>query len=305
MYKKRGKKNLDNVDFTNRKIRIQTPHSKLVLIEMGLDEDKLYKISKKEFLENHPELRKEKSEFQDKRYEHYEKRRQEAIDMARQIRTEKIEKENRAETHTAGGSKSKNIEESKNNAQQSGMIKKELEKLELIKKQQLGEIKNLIDYEYSLNETRKKNDLKEKEKEEKEERMRKEKIKMQKLKEQKKKEKEEEKKERQRKEEEEALRKYNEIERKKLQEQEEEEQKKKEMAKERKRKQEEAKKASDELRKKVEQYQEDQQNELKKKQEELEEKEIRRIKTMEERRKKENELKKKLQEEAKERIRKA
>ena len=30
------------MDFTNKRIRIQTPHSKLVLIEMGLDEDKLY-----------------------------------------------------------------------------------------------------------------------------------------------------------------------------------------------------------------------------------------------------------------------
>ena len=45
----------------------------------------------------------------------------------------------------------------------------ELEKLEMIKKQQLGEIKNLIDYEYALNETRKKNEQKEKEKNEKEE----------------------------------------------------------------------------------------------------------------------------------------
>ena len=54
--------------------------------------------------------------------------------------------------------KPKNEDENNNNeVQQSGMIKKELEKLELIKKQQLGEIRNLIDYEYSLNETRKKN----------------------------------------------------------------------------------------------------------------------------------------------------
>ena len=54
--------------------------------------------------------------------------------------------------------------EASDQAQQSGMIKKELEKLELMKKPQLGEIKNLIDYEYALNETRKKNELKEKEK---------------------------------------------------------------------------------------------------------------------------------------------
>ena len=84
---------MDNVDFTNKKIRIQTPHSKNVLLEMGLDEDKLYKISKKEYLDNHPELRQEKPEFQDKRYEHYEKRRQEAIDEARKIRADIIKKE--------------------------------------------------------------------------------------------------------------------------------------------------------------------------------------------------------------------
>ena len=291
-------KNLDNVDFTNKKIRIQTPHSKMVLEELGLEEEKLYKISKKEYLDNHPELKQEKQEIQDKRYEHYEKRRQEAIDQARQIRTDIINKENEKEGKEVSDGK-------KNEAQQSGMIKKELEKLELIKKQQLGEIKNLIDYEYSLNETRKKNEQKEREKSEKEERMRKEKMRLQKLKEQKMKEKEEEKKEKQRKEEEETIRKYNEMERKKLQEQQEEEAKQKQMQKERQRKQEEAKKASDELRKKVEKYQEDLQNELKKKQEELEEKEMKRIKNMEERRRKENEIKKKLQEEAKERIRKA
>lgn len=193
---------MDNVDFTNKKIRIQTPHSKSVLLEMGLDEEKLYKISKKEYLDNHPELRQEKPEFQDKRYEHYEKRRQEAIDQARKIRSDILKKESeggqdmaKTSKYSTTGFKSKNNEDNKNEAQQSGMIKKELEKLELIKKQQLGEIKNLIDYEYSLNETRKKNEQKEKEKEEKEERMRKEKLKQQKLKEQRMKEKEEEKRE--------------------------------------------------------------------------------------------------------------
>ena len=60
----------------------------MVLLELGLEEDKLYKITKKEYLDNHPELKQEKTEIQDKRYEHYEKRRQEAIDQARQIRAE-------------------------------------------------------------------------------------------------------------------------------------------------------------------------------------------------------------------------
>ena len=134
----------------------------MVLLELGLEEDKLYKISKKEFLENHPELRKEKSEFQDKRYEHYEKRRQEAIDQARQIRAEILKNEEGQEgaktaKYSSNGFKNgKDDDNKQNEAKQSGMIKKELEKLELIKKQQLGEIKNLIDYEYGLNETRKK-----------------------------------------------------------------------------------------------------------------------------------------------------
>ena len=53
----------------------------------------------------------------------------------------------------------------------------------MIIKQQLGEIKNLIDYEYALNETRKKIEQKETEKKEKEEKMRKEEQRQQKLKE--------------------------------------------------------------------------------------------------------------------------
>ena len=113
---------------------------------------------------NHPELKQEKAEIQDKRYEHYEKRRQEAIDQARQIRTEIINKEKESGNEGEGGKNSAKNDNLKNEAKQSGMIKKELEKLELIKKQQLSEIKNLIDYEYTLNETRKKNEQKEKEK---------------------------------------------------------------------------------------------------------------------------------------------
>ena len=129
--KKKEGNNLDNVDFTNKKIRIQTPHSKMVLQELGLEEEKLYKISKKEYLDNHPELKQEKIEIQDKRYEHYEKRRQEAIDQARQIRAEIINKENNSDQGGAEGARTskyssagfgKNEENKKNEAQQSGMI---------------------------------------------------------------------------------------------------------------------------------------------------------------------------------------
>ena len=156
----------------------------MVLEELGLEENKLYKISKKEYLNNHPELNQEKQEVIDKRYDHYEERRQEAITQAREIRQKILKEEeengegsnpNRTSKYSSAGFKHQKAEEN-NEAKQSGMIKKELEKLEMIKKQQLGEIKNLIDYEYALNETRKKNEQKEREKNEKEEKMRKEKI---------------------------------------------------------------------------------------------------------------------------------
>ena len=75
----------------------------MVLQELGLEEEKLYKISKKEYLDNHPELKQEKIEIQDKRYEHYEKRRQEAIEQARQIRTEIIKKEESGQEGGEGG----------------------------------------------------------------------------------------------------------------------------------------------------------------------------------------------------------
>ena len=164
---KKGR-NLDTVDFTNKRIRIQTPHSKMVLEELGLEENKLYKISKKEYLTNHPELNQEKQEIIDKRYDHYEERRQEAIQQAREIRSKILKEEeqgdgsnpNRTSKYSSKGFNTHKTEEN-NQAMQSGMIKKELEKLEMIKKQQLGEIKNLIDYEYGLNETRKKNEQKE------------------------------------------------------------------------------------------------------------------------------------------------
>ena len=98
----------------------------MVLLELGLDEKKLYKISKKEYLDNHPELKQEKVQVQEKRYEHYEKRRQEAINQARKIRTEVIEKEKKegedkgrnTKFSSTGFKNTKSDEFNKNDAQQ-------------------------------------------------------------------------------------------------------------------------------------------------------------------------------------------
>ena len=183
--------NLDNVDFNKKGIRIESPRSKLALEELGLDENKLCKLSKKEYLEKNIELKKEKSEILDKRYEHYEQKRLEALDEARQLRNEIIENDidiNNLEKNSTNECNNSNINESrchlrkKTDIEENIIIQKELEKLELLKKQQLSEIKNLIDYEYDLNETRKKNEQKDKEKKEKEEKKKIRKIKNAKIK---------------------------------------------------------------------------------------------------------------------------
>ena len=146
------------MDFTNKKIKINSPRSKKVLLALGLDENKLYEISKKEYIDSHPELKQASEEVQDKRYEHFNNRRIKAIEDAKKARQELIdesEKNNEKE------------EEEVVQSTQEELIKKELEKLELIKKQQIGEIKNMIEYEHNQKEAYKKNKRKEKEREEK------------------------------------------------------------------------------------------------------------------------------------------
>ena len=275
---------------------------------MGLDEERLFKISKKEYFENNIiELKKEKQEIIDKRYEHYEKRRLDSIEAARQIRNAIIEN---SSTKTCNSKNSTKGFKKENEAQkdptilENEIIKKELEKLELLKKQQLSEIKNLIDYEYDINETRKKNEQKDKEKKEKDEKKRQEKMKLQKLKIKIRNEKEEEKKEKKKQEEKENLKKYIEQEKKNEKEKKQEEERQKKHLLEKLKKQEEQQKAFEEIREKIKLYKAVQLSERYIKKEKLIEKENKRKKMIEEKKKKDNELKKRQQEDAKERIKK-
>ena len=50
--KKAKLKNLDNIDFNknSKHIRIQSPRSKMALEQLGLEENRLYKMSKKDYL---------------------------------------------------------------------------------------------------------------------------------------------------------------------------------------------------------------------------------------------------------------
>ena len=47
--KKSTQNNLSNTDFNNKSNRIQSPRSKIVLQLLGLEENKLYKLSKRVF----------------------------------------------------------------------------------------------------------------------------------------------------------------------------------------------------------------------------------------------------------------
>ena len=79
-----------------------------------------------------PELKKEKQEFQDKRYEHYEKRRPEAIDQARQIRTKMLNDE--TEQDQENGGTSTGFRKAKNDDNKKMLNKTEKIVLELLKK---------------------------------------------------------------------------------------------------------------------------------------------------------------------------
>ena len=263
-----------------------------------------------------PELKAESKEIQDKRYDHYNQKREEAIEKAIERREEIINLEEVSPEKSKeknffnstkyssnntnnsnnqkfyltqnkfyNGDRSQSVDKfnnSKNmNNVDSTLIKKEMEKLNLIKKQQVGEIRNLIDYEYFLNELRKKNRQKEILKEMKEERIRKERIKQQKLKEERMKQKEEERMEKKRKEEEELERKYKEQEEKKLENEKKEKLKKLKMEEELNKRKEESKIAAEELKQRMEKNLEEEMSIRIKKQEIMEAKESKRIKMLE------------------------
>ena len=90
----------------------------------------------KEYIDSRPELKKASPDVQEKRYKHYEQRRIKSINEAKEMRQLLYEKEQEEESN-------KQPKEDKQGTQEE-IIKKELEKLELIKKQQIGEIKNMI-----------------------------------------------------------------------------------------------------------------------------------------------------------------
>ena len=92
-------------------------------------------MTKKEYLDTHTELKFVEKDIQDIRYEHNEKRRQEKIKKIKELRQEIISENNKSKQ-----SQNKHKTE-------TTVIKREREKLEMMERQQIGEIKNMIDFE--------------------------------------------------------------------------------------------------------------------------------------------------------------
>ena len=189
----------------------KSPRSKKAILSLGIDEKKLYQLSKKDYLATHPELKSVSTELQDKRYEHYNQKRQELINEAKETRNELIKMEEEQKSK----SQSKGNKSTSDEANGSTVIENERKKLEAMKKQQIGEIKNMIDYEIKLEETRRQGELRMKKQEEKEREMAERKKKEQKEKEERARQKEEEKKKKKQEEEAERERKNKEQEEKK------------------------------------------------------------------------------------------
>ena len=112
---------------------------------MGIDEKKLYYLSKSEYFNLHPELRSESSEIRNSQYLYYEEARKNRIERA-------IQKREELKSKTANTS----IMDSRNGNTSicvfdQNLMRRNQEQIKLMKKQNLYEIKNFIDYEINLN----------------------------------------------------------------------------------------------------------------------------------------------------------
>lgn len=78
------------MDFTDKNIRLNSPLSKKALSKLGLDENKLYEITKEEYIQRNKELEESPQEFINKRFNQFNIRRLNAIEEAKKLRNEMI-----------------------------------------------------------------------------------------------------------------------------------------------------------------------------------------------------------------------
>ena len=142
------KKNLLNIDFKNCEEKLNSPRSKKALLLLGIEEKDLFYISKNDFFHNHPELTKLNEDFKLKKYENYENIRKSKIKKAIELREQLLKKT--LSTFSQSSDKNYFSNTSKNFKKTQSLLDlsvsyKEKEKFDLMKKQNLLEVKNLID----------------------------------------------------------------------------------------------------------------------------------------------------------------
>ena len=133
-------KNLTNTDFTNPNSKLNSPRSKDALLNLGIDLKSLYFQSKEQFLSNNPHLKNETPEVKNRHYRHFEEKRKEKIQQAINKRQELI-------SSSPQTSFPKSLSSDK-------FSYRDADQLNTIKKQNLCEIKNLIDFEINLSKKR-------------------------------------------------------------------------------------------------------------------------------------------------------
>ena len=94
MTKDEKKVSLENCDFSKKKIRITSPHSLLACEIIGVDEDDLIYNSKDEFILKNQDCLNLNIELQDERYNHFNARRLNLIELAKNKRKELISNKN-------------------------------------------------------------------------------------------------------------------------------------------------------------------------------------------------------------------
>ena len=85
---------IENVDITQPKIRITSPHSILACKYLGIDVNDLGFLTLEEYLHKNPELQNLDKEQQEERYKHYNRRRIKFIEDLQQKRKKLIKEEN-------------------------------------------------------------------------------------------------------------------------------------------------------------------------------------------------------------------
>lgn len=133
------------------------------MASLGLTPENLFFISIDEYIAKNPELRGISPDLQERRYKHYDEKRRNRIETAIEKRRELIEFENKNKKMIKSSSANYILE------QGSTMLNNERQKLELLKNQQISELKNIIEFEFKLENVRKRNLEKQKMQEQKEE----------------------------------------------------------------------------------------------------------------------------------------